>query len=261
MHRALVALTVAAAAALTEAPPMAHPLTEADTFTADVSVPDDGDDRNAASVEVPLQSLTNRTRHLLNLLGAFDDTEHTWTAWQRFQGGFTANVSLGLTGASNEIFYTDEAGVPVPRIRPTYVPLDDLAWSGDAWRTGDDLDTGSIAANVPDAWLRVPVRLPHGARLVRVEARIISAAETKIIWAHRNHATAGLFGSGSNTAPAAALGTVLGVDVDQVADTATGSFVVRLRGGNAQVPATVAGTYAVLSWVRLIWLDPGPRNY
>jgi hypothetical protein len=261
MHRAVLIACVAAASALTDGVTMSHPLTEADAFTADVSVPDDGDDRNAASVEVPLQALTNRTRYLLNLLGAFGDTEHTWTAWQRFQGGLTANVSLGLTGAANEILYTDETGTPTPRIRVDYIPLDDLAWSGDAWRTGDDLDTGSIAANVPDAWARVPIRLPHGARLVRVEARIISASESKIIWAHRNHATAGVLGSGSNTAPASGLGTVLGVDVDQVVDTATGTFVVRLRGGNAQVPATVAGTYAVLSWVRRIWLDPGPRNF
>jgi hypothetical protein len=38
-------------------------LTEVDEFTADVTVPEDGDDRNAASVEVPFQALANRTKY------------------------------------------------------------------------------------------------------------------------------------------------------------------------------------------------------
>ncbi len=44
---------------------MPLPLTEADAYTADVTVPEDGDSRNAASVEGPFQALANRTEYLL----------------------------------------------------------------------------------------------------------------------------------------------------------------------------------------------------
>lgn len=43
---------------------MAHNLTESSSFTTNVSVPDGGDARTAASVETPFQALTNRTKYL-----------------------------------------------------------------------------------------------------------------------------------------------------------------------------------------------------
>jgi hypothetical protein len=43
---------------------MAHPLVEVDAFDASVTVPDDGDTENAASVETGFQSLANRTKNL-----------------------------------------------------------------------------------------------------------------------------------------------------------------------------------------------------
>lgn len=45
---------------------MATVLTESDTFSPTVTGPDDGDTRNAASVNSAFQSLANRTRRLLN---------------------------------------------------------------------------------------------------------------------------------------------------------------------------------------------------
>lgn len=48
---------------------MAHALTETTTFTSSVTVPDDGDTENAASVEVPFQALANRTKNLDTRLG------------------------------------------------------------------------------------------------------------------------------------------------------------------------------------------------
>lgn len=47
---------------------MAHNLTEADTYTANVSVPDAADARTAASVETPFQALTNRAKYLYTRL-------------------------------------------------------------------------------------------------------------------------------------------------------------------------------------------------
>lgn len=43
-------------------------LTEADVFTASVTVPENGDPRDAPSVETPFQALVNRTRNLANRL-------------------------------------------------------------------------------------------------------------------------------------------------------------------------------------------------
>lgn len=45
---------------------MPHNLTEVSTFTANVSVPDTGDARTAASVETPFQALANRAKYLKN---------------------------------------------------------------------------------------------------------------------------------------------------------------------------------------------------
>jgi hypothetical protein len=47
---------------------MAKILNEVDAFSADITVPEDGDPRNAASVEVAFQALANRTRYLNNRL-------------------------------------------------------------------------------------------------------------------------------------------------------------------------------------------------
>jgi len=43
---------------------MSHNLTEVDTYTANVSVPDDGDTRSAASLEGAFQALANRAKYL-----------------------------------------------------------------------------------------------------------------------------------------------------------------------------------------------------
>ena len=48
---------------------MAHSLTEVDEFVGPITVPDDTDDATAASVERPLQALTNRTKNLNRRLG------------------------------------------------------------------------------------------------------------------------------------------------------------------------------------------------
>jgi hypothetical protein len=50
---------------------MSHNLTEADSFPTNVSVPDGGDPRNAASVEPSFQSLADRTRWTKNRVGHY----------------------------------------------------------------------------------------------------------------------------------------------------------------------------------------------
>jgi len=48
-------------------------LTEANTFTSAITVPENGEDRNALSIESPFQALTNRTRNILNRLLALEN--------------------------------------------------------------------------------------------------------------------------------------------------------------------------------------------
>jgi hypothetical protein len=47
---------------------MSHTLTEVSTYTSSVTVPDPGDARTAASVEVGFQALSNRTRYIKDTL-------------------------------------------------------------------------------------------------------------------------------------------------------------------------------------------------
>ena len=51
---------------------MATPYTDANVFPNQVTIPDDGDPITAASVNVPLEGLANRTRYLYNLSGGVD---------------------------------------------------------------------------------------------------------------------------------------------------------------------------------------------
>lgn len=53
---------------------MAKNLTEVDEFTANVTVPEGGDSRTAASVETPFQALANRSRNAKNRLDGHDAT-------------------------------------------------------------------------------------------------------------------------------------------------------------------------------------------
>lgn len=58
---------------------MSHNLIEVSTFTASVSVPDPGDARTAASVEVPYQALANRTRNNKDRLDAILSQNASYT--------------------------------------------------------------------------------------------------------------------------------------------------------------------------------------
>lgn len=59
-------------------------LTDVDTFSADVTVPEDGDARNAASIEPAFQKLSNRTRYLKNIadVAAVTDEPNTFSSDQ-----------------------------------------------------------------------------------------------------------------------------------------------------------------------------------
>lgn len=55
---------------------MSKNLTEVDEYTASVTVPEDGDNRNAASVETPFQALANRSLNAKNRLSVVEARGH-----------------------------------------------------------------------------------------------------------------------------------------------------------------------------------------
>jgi hypothetical protein len=105
---------------------MAIALTEdGTTFPASVTVPEDGDDRNAESVLGPFQSLTDRTRNSHSRLEALDNDPRTWAQHQRFNAAHVA-ASLGVQG---EIVYCDASGAPAPKRRTFFLlPRPQGAW-------------------------------------------------------------------------------------------------------------------------------------
>jgi hypothetical protein len=132
-------------------------LTEADEFTESVQVPDDGDDRNAASVETSFQALTNRTRNLWNLLEAYTSKNRTWTGQQMF-----ANAATGI----RKLVYVDAAGAEIKPVRKVALPITMLAYQGSSWgliETPYALQSGTFGGDIIGGF-----SLPHDQELTAV---------------------------------------------------------------------------------------------
>lgn len=81
---------------------MGHALTEVDTFTASVVVPDPADARVAASVVTPFQALANRTKHLLAMLNARLGVHAIANpAFHATDGGWILNASGNSLGTAD----------------------------------------------------------------------------------------------------------------------------------------------------------------
>lgn len=133
---------------------MAVNLTESSNFDANVSVPEDGDDRNAASVEVPFQALTNRSRWLYNTLTAVKaltdvlyTAAHTWAGTSRFDGAVTLGPGVSPTYSEPRSFTR------------TVYPEPQKTWG---WESvaGDGIST-----TTPHEIWRYQLPLPPGATL------------------------------------------------------------------------------------------------
>lgn len=121
---------------------MAKVLTEVDAFDASITVPEDGDTRNAASVETPLQSLANRTKNLRALIYTA-----TPTTFVRFVGvGYQSSADASANGPGWLHVNTD----------PTIA-----------------LSIGSARAKRLISFDHV---LPHGATITQVRVRVDPAA-------------------------------------------------------------------------------------
>lgn len=158
---------------------MPQPITDVDAFTDPVSVPEDGDDRNAASVETSFQALANRTRNLKNRLDGlhlnttFLGQLFKWTGGQVF-------ADPRLRGPSAELRYADADGVPTTRTRKVQLPLTDLVLLGllgpitysppSAAGSGSP---GGIIAGAAGGIVSGPLRVPRDCLLTAVDMTVV----------------------------------------------------------------------------------------
>jgi hypothetical protein len=91
---------------------MSHTLTEATTFPSTVTVPDAGDARTAASVNVAFQALADRTRNLYNLTNGIADSLD-WSGQISGDGSATINVGGIRSFVRNGVNYGAAPGTVV----------------------------------------------------------------------------------------------------------------------------------------------------
>ena len=88
-------------------------LTDVSTFTSPVAVPADGDARNAASVETPFQSLSNRTKYLKDTIEAGSTKIRlvsSTAALKALTGMTTGDVAMVSTSAAEMGLYVFRTG-------------------------------------------------------------------------------------------------------------------------------------------------------
>ena len=139
-------------------------LSESSVFTTPVTVPEDGDDRDAASVLTAFQALTDRTRNLKTVLDGFDAADHDFTGAVTLDGTTVVNGDLFIHGAISSDLYAISLYAPTAywRSLPTYTAA--IEGNGGAppyvQRTpAAVLFSGTAGAN---AYLYGEIELPHG---------------------------------------------------------------------------------------------------
>ena len=240
---------------------MAHDLTEVDSYGAVVTVPDDGDDANALSVETPFQQLANRAKNLKGrldgIVATLSASAFTWAATHLFTGALRSNVGLGLYGAADEVLYTNSSGASVPRSRAIPVPM---------WPTTDAYEVisstsfdGLLCAGAGTSTHPMPT-MPRGVTpglmLVGVVAPS-SAVTVKIYRVIHN-----LSGSGSPTVTEIDSATTVGTSYEGlILDWQTsGAFVVDNTNERYFFSIVWGAALQEVRGAQMVYADLGPRN-
>ena len=254
---------------------MPEDLTDADEWTEPLTVPEGGDDRNAASIVPAFQTLANRARWVKERFAAIFSTANTWTADQTFaaevalDGPATSagglNVTSGdvaLAGATNELVYTTK------RPRTICLPLS----SGFPTNGTDDqqeLQELFWLSTFNGARSAFPIKLPHGADLGVIKIGLFNNGGGPA------NITAGC---GVRVANKVTPASTITIGSHQIAG--GGSAVVAVPAGAnyvyqlnpiGTVPVNAATTEFFLSleldaglrvyWIEVSFADPGPRNF
>jgi len=226
---------------------MAHNLTDIDTFTSAVTVPDGGDPRTAASVELPFQAVANRTRNVKNRLDALASG---------------LNVTAGDVRASSDFEYCDATGAAVSVTRTIMVPLEN---------TGPGLDwskaLGKLTSTATFGTCEIRLPVVTGARvtMVRVAYQNAVSGARAVVNVTRKVATKGATpGFNTNIERSDSDGTP-GTTLTTPQIMSTGVFsstVVNLATEEWYAAIACSGAEGdVILWVELTMSDPGPRNF
>jgi len=136
---------------------MAHALTESSTFTASVTVPDDGDVRNAASVETAFQALANRTK---------------WLTDQRTSDNATLATGLGIMNAAIDAIEALTPGIATSLTRAVSIPGAAIVNTNTRWAlnaSGDWEQTGILSSGT----LELPLAdFPKSGRISGISYRV-----------------------------------------------------------------------------------------
>jgi hypothetical protein len=231
---------------------MATDLVEVDEWTAAVTVPEDGDDYDAASVELPLQALTNRTVRLNSRVDAVPDQPYTWSAPQAFED------ALGLAGPDNELTYQ-----PLPRTRTML-----LDQTSARPKLGANIALGDSGLGSPFGWLCnasstliYGCRLPHGSTLQRVRVGIYNG-QSRDVTVHAYQFVAAVIGIAMGSSGA----TDLGATTDNIATTGVVAHdvpapIVTNGAWHTYCVEVSLVTGQICTWCEVMFTDPGPRNF
>ena len=225
---------------------MAHNLTDVDTFTSAVTVPDGGDPRTAASVELPFQSVANRTRNLKNRIDAFAN-------------GLSVPGGDIRVGPNHDFGYCDITGVATLVSRTVMLPLTSFVANGGGSGPGWELQANVLKCTIGFSIAHFTVPAPSGAVITRVRLAFQSAVGAGV--------SGGLYRKTPNKSPGAAAVTtvapmtpVAGTAL-QIVSTGTIASPVVNRATEEWYVGWSGGVGDELSWVEVLFNDPGPRNY
>jgi hypothetical protein len=223
---------------------MAVDLTESDTFTATVTVPEAGDDRKAASVVPAFQALANRTKNLKGRLDDFLADPHTWADDQRFDGDIVlgpGSVIRHVVAAQRKIVLPLKPDFPT--VNWLFAPTPTPVWA-----------CGSTASAL--FFTIGPGILPDGGQLVSVSASVNTSIDVTLKLARITYDTS-IAGSGTE-------GTVL---TDSFSPTGTEEHILNIGALSAlinnatslfriAIDPDASGPGLALQWIELVVTDP-----
>lgn len=228
---------------------MSEAIVEVDEFTAEILVPSPGDDRKAASVEVPFQALANRTKNLKGILDDFEGEEHEWAVGNTFLSG----LSLGTNGGDREVEYTNT------RVRKVLLPLRPVIIPS-GWAASADSQGWQTTGTQPLTFWVGRDELPSGAVLTAVRAGVSLSALGTLSLVRMSPGT-------SPVGPYVALGSPA---TDAFTPAGTEAVVLAITGiaytiDNSQrlvrIKLDPTSGVTALYWLELEYEDPGPRNF
>jgi hypothetical protein len=236
---------------------MAHNLTDVDTFTSAVTVPDGGDARTAASVEVPFQALSNRSRNNKNRIDGIGVTS-----------GLVATHASGIQARAGDVrafgdfAYCDAAGALLSKPKTIMLPLSSGFYT-EEWEFLHPSSSMTAKVYGADAVFPLPVCTGQRITLVRVGHHYFGGGGTPPSFTvYRRVVDKATPNIGTSFVEVNVTGVFAPAPTPQVMTSGPISTSVvnrALEDWRIQVRAGAQGDN--LFWIEITVSDPGPRNF